>query len=508
MKKILLFITMMLILTGCTNEEYTISFVTNSDQLIESIMIEENNQVTQPEVLDKDGYEFEGWFTNETLTESYDFDTLVQNDTSLYIKWTLIENTVTYIILDFNMEPITELINYGDIGTFPTPTLENHTFTGWYVNGDMSVLVSDYAITEDIVFYGTFIQDDPIQEIDIALIVGPEGVNDTGMYQNTYEGIQLFSTENNKISKYYKPLSLLTDDLISAAQLAISEGADVIVLPGFLYENTAFYLQTHYPEITILLLDGAPHNVVDFATMATIDGGSPEFTTGNNTSSSFFREDELGFMAGYIAVSDGYTNLGYIGGMAVPAIVRYGIGYVAGAFYAADEQDIDITFNDGTYLYEPVFWETPTLQAKAEFMYSIGVEVIFTTTMEGSRSVVRAANLSDAKMIHAEFDNITGTESLLTTVIKGYDNLVYALLTDYYNDELETGMISVFGLEETAIYINFDNSNFSSFSDTKYNNLINKITSGVIVIPTDYDTLVTFLGEDAVNFERDTIEPN
>ncbi len=508
MKKLFIFSAIMFILTGCSNKEYTISFVTNSDQIIESIMIRDYKQIIQPEVLDKEGYELEGWYTNETLTEIYDFSNTIYQDTTLYIKWIPIEYTVNYIILNFDMDPITELIVYNDNGTFPTPTLEGHTFKGWYVNSDMITLVSAYAITNEATFYGTFTLDEPGLEVDIALIVDPYGVNDSCVYQNTFDGIQLFSTENSKISKYYNPISLDIDDLIMVSELAISEGADVIVLPGFLYENIAFYLQTHYPEITIILLDGSPHNVVNYDPMVTIDGEEPEFLIGNNTSASYFKEQDLGFIAGYIAVSDGYTNLGYIGGMAVPAIVRYGIGYVAGAFYAANELDIDITFNDGTYLYEPVFWETQILQAKAAFMYSIGVEVIFTTTMGGSKSVARAASLEDGKMIHAEFDNLKTFDSILTTVIKGYDRLVYNLLSNYYNDELVTGTSRIVGLEEDVIYINFSNSNFNTFSETEYSNIINQIKDGTIVIPATYDELVIFLGEDSVDFERDTIQPN
>ena len=51
-----------------------------------------------------------------------------------------------------------------------------------------------------------------------------------------------------------------------------------------------------------------------------------------------FKEEISGYFAGYTAVMLGYTNLGFLGGMAVPGVMRFGYGYVQGINEAAKEK--------------------------------------------------------------------------------------------------------------------------------------------------------------------------
>lgn len=50
-----------------------------------------------------------------------------------------------------------------------------------------------------------------------------------------------------------------------------------------------------------------------------------------NTALITYKEEQAGYLAGYAAVYDGYKELGFLGGMAVPAVIRYGYGFVQGA---------------------------------------------------------------------------------------------------------------------------------------------------------------------------------
>ena len=112
--------------------------------------------------------------------------------------------------------------------------------------------------------------------------------------------------------------------------ITIQGGAKVVVTPGFLFEPAIYEAQDLYPETSFIILDGTPHTA-DYAT----------FRIEANVYSIFYAEQQAGFLAGYAAVKDGYTKLGFMGGMAVPAVVRFGYGFVQGAEYAAEELGLD-----------------------------------------------------------------------------------------------------------------------------------------------------------------------
>ena len=105
-------------------------------------------------------------------------------------------------------------------------------------------------------------------------------------------------------------------------------GAKTIVCPGFLFEEPIYNVQSKYPDVHFILVDGEPHDA-DY-----------NYETAANTMPILYQEDQAGFLAGYAAVKDGYTKLGFMGGMALPAVIRYGYGFLAGANYAAEEMGV------------------------------------------------------------------------------------------------------------------------------------------------------------------------
>ena len=115
---------------------------------------------------------------------------------------------------------------------------------------------------------------------------------------------------------------------MESIKTAVENGAKVIVCPGYLFEEAIYNVQDEYPEVNFLLLDGEPHNA-DYS----------DYKTGSNVHNILYQEEQAGYLAGYAAVKDGYTKLGFLGGMAVPAVIRYGYGFVQGADAAAAETE-------------------------------------------------------------------------------------------------------------------------------------------------------------------------
>ena len=118
-----------------------------------------------------------------------------------------------------------------------------------------------------------------------------------------------YAEENGISYKYYQPQEGTTDSYLETIGLAIEGGAKLVVCPGFLFEEPVYLAQDQYKDVHFILLDGEPHS-----------GDYSEYRTEANTMPILFQEDEPGFLAGYAAVKDGYTKLGFLGGMAVPAL--------------------------------------------------------------------------------------------------------------------------------------------------------------------------------------------
>ncbi|NLX92790.1 MAG: BMP family ABC transporter substrate-binding protein, partial [Clostridiales bacterium] len=134
---------------------------------------------------------------------------------------------------------------------------------------------------------------------EIALITDKGTIDDKSFNQGAWEGVVQYAKEFNKTHKYYQPTDATTNDYIAAIELAIKGGAKIVVCPGFLFEVALYDMQTKYPAISFIILDGAPHTE-DYAT----------FKTEKNVVSIFYAEEEAGFLAGYAAVKDGMKGLG------------------------------------------------------------------------------------------------------------------------------------------------------------------------------------------------------
>lgn len=222
------------------------------------------------------------------------------------------------------------------------------------------------------------------ETFELALVTDIGTIDDKSFNQGAWEGLVQYAEENNLSHKYYQPLEKSTDAYLDQIELAVNAGAKVIVTPGFLFEEPIYIAQDMYPDVHFILLDGEPHNA-DYS----------EYRTNENVAAILYAEDQSGFLAGYAVVKGGYTNLGFMGGMAVPAVIRFGYGFLQGAEYAAKEMGIEeITVN---YHYTGSFDATPEAQTLASGWYNDGVEVIFGCGGSVGNSVMAAAEAMENK---------------------------------------------------------------------------------------------------------------
>lgn len=238
-------------------------------------------------------------------------------------------------------------------------------------------------------------------------------------------------------------------------------------------------MQTVYPDVKFILIDGQPND------------GNGTYATAENTMAVLYQEDQAGFLAGYAAVKDGYTKLGFMGGMALPAVIRYGYGYLAGAEYAAQELGVDVAVN---YTYTGAFEATPEAQSMAAGWYNAGTEVIFGCGGAVGNSVMAAAEANSGKSIGVDVDQSSESATVITSAMKMLANSVYAAVSAAYDGTFAGGVTTTFDIKNDGVGIAMETAQWNQFTQEDYDAIYAKLVAGEITIDNDVNKEVSELG--------------
>ena len=220
-----------------------------------------------------------------------------------------------------------------------------------------------------------------------------------------------------KMEKHINTISLykrIQMPMLNYIDLAVSAGAKLVITPNYLFEAAVYKAQDMHPNVSFVLLDGTPQ-----------DGTYTDFRIEKNVYSVLYAEEQAGFLAGYAIVKEGYTNLGVMGGIAVPPVIRFGYGFVQGANYAAKELKMPTGSIKINYTYVGSFNATPENQTLATSWYQNGVQVIFAPAGGAGNSVMSAAENNNGLVIGVDIDKSFESHTVITSAIKMIKNSVY-----------------------------------------------------------------------------------
>ena len=327
-------------------------------------------------------------------------------------------------------------------------------------------------------------------EYRVAMITDYGDITDQSFNQTTYEACKAFCEANDIDFTYYKPNGDSTAERVAMVEKADDEDYNVIVMPGYAFGETIAEVQEEYPEISFIALDVSEGDL----------GGA---AVAENVYCAVYKEELCGFMAGYAAVKLGYTHLGFLGGMAVPAVVRYGFGYVQGADAAAQELGIadQVTVE---YVYGNQFFGDADITAYMDNWYqTLGVQVVF--ACGGgiySSAAEAAAKVDGGKVIGVDVDQagiIDGTYGegmTVTSAMKGLAATVDTLLAETvagnfanYGGKVES--LGLVGTEPAANYVQLAGSTQfgDGFTEDDYNALVAAMFNGEITVSDAIDAL-------------------
>jgi basic membrane protein A len=323
----------------------------------------------------------------------------------------------------------------------------------------------------------------------VAMVTDYGDITDQSFNQSTYEACKAFGEANGVDFTYYKPEGDSDAERVAMIDKAVADGYNVIVMPGYAFAGAIKETAEMYPDVKFVALDVSEYD---------LEGDDSDFNnkTFDNVFSAVYQEELPGYMAGYAAVKMGYTKLGFLGGMAVPAVIRYGYGFVQGADAAAAELGADVEVN---YAYGNQFYGDSDITAAMDTWYQGGTEVVFACGGGIFTSAAEAAAKTGGKVIGVDVDQAAtidgsyGQGMTITSAMKGLQATVKTLLTaikdgkwsEYAGQIQNLGLVSADDLSQNYVGLAESTVWNDKFSEADYKALVADMASGKIAVSND-----------------------
>ncbi len=309
----------------------------------------------------------------------------------------------------------------------------------------------------------------------IAFVTDVGTLMDKSFNQGTWEGVKRYATENSKAYKYYQPANgdqATDDDRYDAMKAAADNGAEIVVAAGFLQATALEMAAKEFTDVKFVFIDGWAMGL-------------------DNVMSIDFQEEQSGYLAGYAAVKEGYTRLGFTGGGGGtnPACCRFGYGYVQGAQAAAAELGVNVEMNY-SWEYGASFSASAELQTMLNGWYTNGTEVIFCCGGSMCQSAFAAAGANDGAVIGVDVDQSSESDYVITSAMKGLQEAVMVACDTFYNGDWSTvgGGCTTLGAADNAVGLPTATWSLEKFTVEEYNTLFASLKDGSVVVDRDYET--------------------
>ncbi len=331
--------------------------------------------------------------------------------------------------------------------------------------------------------------------LQVAMTTDSGTIDDKSFNQGTWEGIIAYEEENAGTIKthYVKPSGESKADYLNAYADLVDAGYEVIFSPGFKFEEAIFEAQEMYPEVKFVILDGYPH------------GGDWVPVIAENTESIFFAEHESGFYAGLAAALTSKTGkVGFIGGMEIPAVQKFGWGYTAGVAYANQAYGTNVVVDK--FVYQGSFDDMAAGQTLAGAFYKDGVDVIFAAAGGVGVGVIsegktRRSAGEDVWVVGVDVDQYeegiieSGESIILTSAMKELGGSAYGTIEQILAGEFKGGQMITLDSSNNGVGLPEKNPNLTEDVLNKYDEVYGKVATGDIVVPASVEDLEAFLTE-------------
>ncbi len=348
-------------------------------------------------------------------------------------------------------------------------------------------------------------------DISLAMITDSGDITDQSFNQTTYEACKAWAEANGVDFTYYKPDSDSDEARNASVDQAVAGGANVIMMPGYMFAAAVVAQSDLYPDVKFVALDVSAGDICEKGVGEGYDYNPDnwdvtEYYNTDNVYCCTYQEEISGYMAGYAAVKLGYKHLGFLGGMSVPAVTRFGYGYVQGINDAAKELGIAGEV-EVEYVCGGQFYGDADITGAMDTWYGTkGVEVVFACGGGIFTSAAEAAVKTGGKVIGVDSDQapiIDQTQEGLTvtSAMKGLSTTVNTVLTDIQDGKWSdyAGKIDNLGMvsetpEENFVQLPTASTQWGDgFTEEDYKTLVKAIYNGEVKISNDISAVWNLL---------------
>ncbi len=306
---------------------------------------------------------------------------------------------------------------------------------------------------------------------DIAFVTDIGQLKDKSFNQGTWEGVKKYAYDNGKSYKYYQPANgdaATDDDRFDAMKAAVDGGAKIVVCAGFMQYNALARAAKTFADVKFVFIDGWTFGAA-------------------NVTAIVFQEEQSGYLAGYAAVKEGYTKLGFSGGGGGtnPACQRFGYGFIQGANDAAKELNIKVDMKY-SWLYGAAFSASAELQTMLEGWYSTGTEVVFSCGGSMCKSAFAAAAQNNGKVIGVDVDQSAESSTVITSATKGLREGTIHALKQFFDgkwEEISDKTVNL-GAKDNAVGLPTEEASwgFKKFTVKEYEALFAKLQNETVKV--------------------------
>lgn len=303
----------------------------------------------------------------------------------------------------------------------------------------------------------------------IALVTGVSGT-ESGADAMLWQGVQTFASAYGYTATTQTAEGDSSADAETALRTAAESGAKLVICRGDAAATALYRIQENYPDVHYLLFDDEPHND-DYSA----------YKTANLVHCVLFQEEQAGYLAGYAAVIDGYTSLGFVGAREIPGIVRYGTGFLQGAEAAAEQQGETVNLK---FWFADTYDENDAVTQRMADWYNSGVSLIFVSGGTLYKGAAQAAEQIGGKVMAGDTNVTALSDSILASAVKCYNAAVQRQLYEFFTagswSTQNAGQTERVGITNAEVALESDTSwRLDSFTLDDYRSLYEDLRTSV-----------------------------
>lgn len=330
----------------------------------------------------------------------------------------------------------------------------------------------------------------------VGMVTDAGTIDDKSFNQGTWEGVVKAGTDFKLDTKYLKPSGTTEADYVKEIGNLYDAGYKFIVTPGFKFETSIFICQDKYKDAKFVLIDGSPNNGKYDATR--------QEKIGPNTVAISYAEHESGFIAGVAAslqLKEG--EIGFIGGMEIPAVQRYNWGFQQGVAYADKTFGTKIVMKPEHVIYQGTFSDVAAGQQLAAAMFDKGVKAIFTAaggvgvgaineakTRAVAGKQVWIVGVDVDQFADGVYDAANNKSIIITSAMKGIGISSYDMVKAETEGKFPGGQALVFNAKNDGVGIPPTNPNLSADVQKQVAQVLADLKAGKITVAAEKGSLI------------------